>query len=177
MEAEDEGFWRAYRDEANARERAERERAQQARREREEAEEARRKREEAEQARRKREKAEEAQRKREREEQARRKRERENAKWQHWRDDGVDEDDYYAVLGLPGPEATSEDVKKAFRLQMMKWHPDHAREVPSDVANQRSQAIVKAYGVLRNPRKREAYDETYQARESGLGALWRRWRG
>lgn len=31
--------------------------------------------------------------------------------------------DYYAILQIPR-DATTEDVKKGYRKQAMKWHPD-----------------------------------------------------
>ncbi len=80
----------------------------------------------------------------------------------------VDPSDYYALLGLErvGPRASLEDVQKAFRRELMKYHPDHNQNTGMDLAaaSTRTQHILAAYKVLRNKDKRAVYDSTYRRR-------------
>lgn len=78
----------------------------------------------------------------------------------------VDENDYYALLNLPeGPNASTEQVQRAFRRELLRWHPDQASSaIEATIANERTRAIVSAYSVLRNPAKRRMYDATYTPR-------------
>jgi molecular chaperone DnaJ len=62
--------------------------------------------------------------------------------------------DYYEILGLDR-NASSEDVKKAFRQIGKKYHPDVSTEAD---AQQRFQEANEAYQVLSDPEKRRAYD-------------------
>jgi hypothetical protein len=74
----------------------------------------------------------------------------------------VDASDCYAVLGL-APAASEEDVKHAFRRELMKWHPDHQdKDGGWDLAacSERTRVVIAAYGTLRDPARRAAYDAT-----------------
>lgn len=62
--------------------------------------------------------------------------------------------DYYALLGVPRG-ASAVDIKKAFRRQARKFHPDMNKA--SD-ATQSMADINEAHEVLSDPVKREAYD-------------------
>ncbi|MBI1885566.1 MAG: molecular chaperone DnaJ [Chloroflexi bacterium] len=62
--------------------------------------------------------------------------------------------DYYEVLGVPR-NATTEQVKRAFRKLAMQYHPDRNKE---DGAEARFKEIGEAYEVLADPEKRAAYD-------------------
>lgn len=62
--------------------------------------------------------------------------------------------DYYDVLGVP-PNATPEEIKRAFRRLAMQYHPDRNKE-PG--AEQRFKEINEAYEVLSDPQKRALYD-------------------
>ncbi|MFW6126019.1 MAG: molecular chaperone DnaJ [Chloroflexota bacterium] len=62
--------------------------------------------------------------------------------------------DYYEVLGVDR-SASADEVKRAFRRQAMKYHPDRNRE---DGAEQRFKEVNEAFEVLSDPEKRSAYD-------------------
>lgn len=61
---------------------------------------------------------------------------------------------YYAVLGIP-PNATPEDIKRAYRALVRQWHPDVN---PDPSAADRFREIQHAYEVLSDPSRRAAYD-------------------
>ncbi len=66
----------------------------------------------------------------------------------------IDPQGYYRLLGV-GPSASSEDIKLAFRDRAKKLHPDHGGSGADAEAFRR---LLEAYEVLRDDRKREAYD-------------------
>ncbi|HEY4155921.1 MAG TPA: J domain-containing protein [Puia sp.] len=64
--------------------------------------------------------------------------------------------DYYKILEVP-KNASSEDIKKAYRKLARKYHPDLN---PKDKeANKRFQLINEANEVLSDPEKRKKYDQ------------------
>lgn len=63
--------------------------------------------------------------------------------------------DYYKTLGIC-KGSTDEDIKKAYRKQALKWHPDKNK---SPAAEERFKEIAEAYEVLSDPKKREVYDQ------------------
>ncbi|XP_033884377.3 dnaJ homolog subfamily B member 4-like [Acipenser ruthenus] len=69
--------------------------------------------------------------------------------------------DYYKILGIQ-KGAADEDIKKAYRKQALKWHPDKNK---SANAEEKFKEIAEAYEVLSDPKKREIYD---QVGEEGL---------
>jgi molecular chaperone DnaJ len=62
--------------------------------------------------------------------------------------------DYYEVLGI-SRDATSEEIKKAFRKLAFEYHPDRNRE---DGAEARFKEVNEAYEVLSDADRRAAYD-------------------
>ncbi len=62
--------------------------------------------------------------------------------------------DYYDVLGI-SRQASSDDIKRAYRRLVKKYHPDIYR---GEDANDRIKEINEAYEVLSSPEKRAAYD-------------------
>ena len=62
--------------------------------------------------------------------------------------------DLYEVLGVPR-DATEDDIKKAFRKQARKLHPDVNK---SPTAEDEFKELNEAYDVLSDPQKRSAYD-------------------
>jgi len=64
--------------------------------------------------------------------------------------------DYYKILGID-KKATASDIKKAYRKQARKFHPDLN---PNDAeAKNNFQQINEANEVLRDPEKRKKYDK------------------
>ncbi|HEY9826157.1 MAG TPA: J domain-containing protein [Stenomitos sp.] len=63
---------------------------------------------------------------------------------------------YYSLLDL-SPTATSEEIRKAYRLKSKLYHPD-TTELPAEVAVEKFQQLNKAYAVLSNSERRIQYD-------------------
>lgn len=64
--------------------------------------------------------------------------------------------DLYELLGLPR-EASQDDIRKAHRKLVRRYHPDANPEDPQ--AEERFKEIQQAYEVLSDPEKRREYDE------------------
>lgn len=68
-----------------------------------------------------------------------------------------EEVNYYEVLGLPGKQATPEQIKKAYRKMAMKHHPDRNIDDPEG-ATEKMIEVTTANDVLSDPEKKKVYD-------------------
>lgn len=64
--------------------------------------------------------------------------------------------DYYATLGV-AKGATDEEIKKAYKQQVKKYHPDLNPD--SKTAEEKMKEVNEAYEVLSNKEKRARYDQ------------------
>ncbi|NGX26292.1 MAG: Chaperone protein DnaJ [Chlamydiae bacterium] len=64
--------------------------------------------------------------------------------------------DYYSILGV-SKGASQDEVKKAYRKQALKYHPD--KNPGDNEAEQKFKEISEAYDVLSNEQKRGMYDQ------------------
>jgi curved DNA-binding protein len=75
----------------------------------------------------------------------------------------VEYKDYYNILGVD-KKASSDDIKKAYRKLVRKYHPDVSKEKDADA---KTKELNEAYGVLGDAEKRAAYDELGQGYHAG----------
>ncbi|KAJ1674240.1 Molecular chaperone (DnaJ super), partial [Spiromyces aspiralis] len=65
--------------------------------------------------------------------------------------------DYYKILGV-SKSASEEELKKAYRKEALKWHPDRHKE-DKDIAEKKFKDLSEAYEVLSDKQKRAIYDQ------------------
>ena len=76
--------------------------------------------------------------------------------------------DYYEVLEVP-KTATADEIKKAYRKQAIKYHPD---KNPGDKeAEEKFKEAAEAYEVLSDPQKRQRYDQFGHAGMGGASGF------
>jgi curved DNA-binding protein len=69
--------------------------------------------------------------------------------------------DYYKIMGL-AKDATPEEIKRAYRKLARKYHPDVSKEANAEA---KFKELGEAYEVLKDRKKRAAYDQ--------IGRNWR----
>ena len=91
----------------------------------------------------------------------------------------MDYKDYYETLGV-SRNASTDDIRKAYRKLAMKYHPD--RNPNDKQAEERFKEINEAYQVLNDSQKRAHYDRVgsaysnWQQRGGGQGGFnWDQW--
>ena len=74
--------------------------------------------------------------------------------------------DYYQILGL-SKNSTPEEIKKAYRKLALEYHPDRNK---TKEAEEKFKEVTKAYEILSDPQKKQAYDQFGAAAfEQGAG--------
>ena len=68
---------------------------------------------------------------------------------------------YYEVLGVER-DATAAEVKKAFHVLALRWHPD--KNEGDATATEKFKQVQEAYAVLYDPQERAYYDDNREHR-------------
>ena len=74
--------------------------------------------------------------------------------------------DYYEVLGVK-KDATSDEIRKAYKKLAIKWHPDKNPDNKEE-AEKRFKEISEAYSVLSDAEKKKEYDNRDTANFQGF---------
>src|SRR5215210_1013168 len=72
--------------------------------------------------------------------------------------------DLYKLLELPTQEASQDDIRKAHRRLVLKYHPDATPHDPT--AAERFKQVQHAYEVLSDENKRREYDKRFRTSSS-----------
>lgn len=80
----------------------------------------------------------------------------------------ADKRDYYEVLGV-SKNATDAEIKSAYKKMAIKYHPD--RNPGDKEAEEKFKEAAEAYDVLRDPQKRQKYDQFGFAGLGGQGGF------
>lgn len=93
----------------------------------------------------------------------------------------MDYKDYYTILGV-SKSATQDELKKAYRKLVTKYHPD--KNQGDAVAEEKFKELQEAYEVLKDPEKRKWYDKVgknwkqyQQAGGDPNSYNWQQWQG
>ncbi len=74
--------------------------------------------------------------------------------------------DYYQLLHL-NPDAKPSDIKQAYHATSRAFHPDSNRFQAPEIRraiDEIAKRVSEAYSILRNPRRRKAYDQQVNAK-------------
>ncbi|MBI2421033.1 MAG: DnaJ domain-containing protein [Candidatus Levybacteria bacterium] len=75
--------------------------------------------------------------------------------------------DYYQILGV-SKNASDAEIKKAYRKLALQYHPD--RNKGDKTSEEKFKEVTKAYEVLSDPQKKQAYDQFGHAAFEGASA-------
>ncbi|XP_069570745.1 dnaJ homolog subfamily B member 1b [Brachyistius frenatus] len=75
--------------------------------------------------------------------------------------------DYYDILGIK-KGASEDDIKKAYRKQALRYHPDKNKSPGSE---EKFKEIAEAYDVLSDPKKKDIYDRFGEEGLKGGGPM------
>ena len=76
--------------------------------------------------------------------------------------------DYYELLGV-SRDASADEIKKAYRKQALKYHPD--RNPGDKEAEEHFKEVAEAYDVLSDPDKKSRYDQFGHSGVDGAGGF------
>lgn len=76
--------------------------------------------------------------------------------------------DYYEVLGVE-KTASDDEIKRAYKKMAIKYHPD--RNPGDKQAEEKFKEAAEAYDVLRDPEKRQRYDQFGHDGVNGMGGF------
>lgn len=71
---------------------------------------------------------------------------------------------YYELLGV-APTAEAEEIKRAFRREIARYHPDKVQHLGpefQEIASTRAAALTEAYRILMDVQARRRYDEVLE---------------
>ena len=72
--------------------------------------------------------------------------------------------DYYKILGV-SVKANKDEIKKAYKNAVLKYHPDVNKE---DASENKFKLVQEAYEVLSDDKKRQNYDKIFLSAKSRL---------
>jgi curved DNA-binding protein CbpA len=70
---------------------------------------------------------------------------------------------YYDLLEIP-PDSPAEEVKRSFRAQIARYHPDKVQHLGKEfqsMAADRAAELTEAYRILSDPQRRAEYDRAF----------------